>query len=109
MNSMFNRKFPPGLRETGLETHGFCFLRYSPDYSFRSTILLVSVWNTLEDSIPLSLSIFSNALDLYSPSVLDIHCIIVDLKQFLINSMNWNVAVSAASLVRKFTVQAFEL
>jgi hypothetical protein len=47
MCGMLNCEFPPGLRDTGLELHGFYFLRDGPDDSFCSTILLVSIWDTL--------------------------------------------------------------
>ena len=49
MSSVFNREFPPRLRETGLEPHRFSLIHERTNNSFSSSILLVDVWNTLKD------------------------------------------------------------
>ena len=47
--SVFNREFPPGLRETGLEPHRFSLIHECANNSLSLSILLVDIWNALED------------------------------------------------------------
>jgi hypothetical protein len=52
MSHMTKGKLPLRLREASLQSHGFSLLCECPDYSFRTTILLVCMWDTLVDLDP---------------------------------------------------------